>query len=59
MAYILKPVRCDNCKFWKRHKEYNSYGTCSKDGNHSREFHACNKLPTNEDRRNAKINRFK
>ena len=58
MGYKLKPVRCENCKYWTRDKSYKTEGICRKDGRVSREFHVCNLLPTNEDRRNAKIHKY-
>lgn len=59
MAYKLKPVRCDNCKYWTRDKVYKTDGICNKHGDVSREFYVCNLLPTNEDRRDAKIHKWK
>jgi hypothetical protein len=51
----IKPVRCDNCKFWTRDTVYKTEGMCNKDGAFTKAFHVCNKLPTDTDRRNAKI----
>ena len=58
MKYQLKAVSCGNCKFFRRYKE-TTEGTCDKDDEYTREHRVCHKLPTNEDRRNAKINLYK
>lgn len=50
----LKPVRCDNCKYFKEDKNYRGEGICNKDGRYTREYRVCNLLLTNECRRNAK-----
>jgi len=59
MAYKLKPVRCDNCKHWTRNPIYDYEGVCDKSDKITREHHVCNLLPTNDDRRNAKIDKWK
>jgi hypothetical protein len=59
MTYQLKPVRCENCKNWTRDKVYLTDGICGKNGRVKREFHVCNLLPTNEDKRKAKIKLYK
>lgn len=61
MGYNLKPVRCDNCKFFTQKEQYkHSYdGLCTKDGNYTAKHRVCDKLPTNEDRRESKINLYK
>ena len=53
----LKPVRCDNCKHFEEDKNYKGEGTCNKDGRYTREHRVCNLLPTDDDRRNAKLRR--
>jgi hypothetical protein len=53
----LKPVRCDNCKFFEITDEFREEGVCEKDGNHTRGHRVCNKLSTDADRRDAKIRR--
>lgn len=53
----LKPVKCNNCKYFSRHDEYRYEGTCTLDGGYTRENRVCNKLPTDDDRRNAKLRR--
>lgn len=58
MSYKLRNVVCENCKFFKRHMVYKTDGICSKDNEVVREYWVCNKLPTNTDRRNAKINKY-
>jgi hypothetical protein len=58
MSYKMKPVRCDNCRFFVQHDKYRYDGTCLKDGEYTAEHRVCNKLPTNEDKRNAKINLY-
>lgn len=58
MGYNLKPVKCENCKYWRRYRN-TSDGNCQKDGRFSREFYVCNLLETNQDRREAKINLYK
>lgn len=55
MANKLKPVRCNNCIFYCENVSYRGEGVCSKDNEYTREHRACNKLPTDEDRRNAKL----
>ena len=57
-GYQLKPVRCENCIFFKRYKNTGE-GTCKKDARYTREHRVCNLLATNEDRRNAKINLYR
>ena len=57
MMNKLKPVRCDNCKHFAEDEKYKGEGTCSKDGRYTREHRVCNLLPTDEDRRNAKLRR--
>lgn len=59
MTYRLKPVQCGNCKHWNRNKAYVYDGKCNKDGRTSHEWNVCNLLPTNDDRRNAKIEKYK
>lgn len=63
MAYQLNLVRCDNCKFFRQREEDKKSqrydGWCEKDGNYTAEHRVCNKLPTNEDKRNAKINLYR
>lgn len=58
MSYKLRNVVCENCKFFKRHKEYTFEGICTKDNQYTREYRVCDKLPTNTDKRNAKINKY-
>ena len=53
---MIKPVRCDKCKYFVENKKYKGEGICNKDNEYTREYRVCNKLPTDEDRRNAKIN---
>lgn len=55
----LKPVRCDNCKFYVVDKVYKSEGTCTLTNTYTKGYWICDKLPTDEDRRNAKINLHK
>lgn len=55
MGYMLKPVRCDNCKYFERDKRYTEEGTCKIDGEYTREHRVCNHLDTNEKKREAKI----
>ena len=55
MAYKLKPVPCWNCIFYKENAHSIGEGVCDKDGEYTRDYRVCDKLPTNEDRRNAKI----
>lgn len=55
MVNKLKPVRCDNCMFFVENVSYRGEGACSKDNEYTREHRVCNKLPTDEDRRNAKL----
>jgi hypothetical protein len=50
---MLKPVRCEQCKFFLQDIHYKD-GECLKDGRYTREHRVCNLLPTNQDRRNAK-----
>ena len=57
MKYKLKPVRCENCKFFDRLMN-TTEGDCTKDGHYTREHRCCNLLPKNEDKRNAKINLY-
>ncbi len=59
MGYRLKPVRCDNCKNYEEDKSYRGEGTCLKDGRYTRDHRVCNLLPTNQDRREAKIKLYK
>lgn len=59
MAYKLKPVRCDNCKYFNHTDKPRYDGICTKDGEYTAEHRVCNKLPTNEDRRAAKIHKWK
>jgi len=59
MAYQLKPVRCDNCKFYNHDNNYSGEGKCNKSGEYTRDHRICNLLPTNEDKRNAKIKKWK
>ena len=59
MAYKFKPVRCENCKHWTRDNVYKIDGICGKDGRVTSEYNVCNLLPTNEDRRNTKIDKWK
>lgn len=53
----LKPVRCSNCKYYKEDITYKGEGICIKDNEYTREHRVCNKLPTDDDRREAKIRR--
>ena len=53
----LKPVRCDNCKHFDEDVNYKGEGVCNKDGEYTREHRVCNKLPSDDDRRNAKLRR--
>jgi len=53
----LKPVRCDNCKYFDEDVNYKGEGVCNKDGKYTREHRVCNKLPSDDDRRNAKLRR--
>lgn len=58
--YMMKPVRCDNCKYWERNSVYKTEGKCKKSGTQiTREHWACNLLPENKDKREAKINLYK
>ena len=58
MSYTMKPVRCDNCKHYKEDSNYKGEGRCNKDGRYTREHRVCNLLPTNVDKRLAKINLY-
>ena len=58
MAYQLKPVRCSNCKFFNHTYKPRYDGICTKDNTYTAEHRVCNKLPINEDKRNAKIRLF-
>lgn len=51
----LKPVKCGNCKYYISDIIYKSDGECLKDHTYTREFYVCNKLPTDDDRRDAKL----
>ncbi len=57
MSYQLKPVKCENCKWFRRHRE-GADGICSKDENFTTDYSVCNKLPTNQLKRMAKINLY-
>ena len=57
MGNKLKPVRCDNCKHFDEDVNYKCEGVCDKDGEYTRSHLVCNKLPTDDDRRNAKLRR--
>ena len=57
MKNKIKPVRCDNCKFYDENAHSRGEGICDKDGEYTRNHRVCNKLPTDEDRRNAKLRR--
>ena len=57
--YQMKTVRCDNCKHYEEDKNYKGEGICNKDGRYTREHRVCNLLPTNEDKRTVKINKWK
>lgn len=48
-------VRCDKCKYFKEDKIYKGEGFCGKDGRYTREHRVCDLLPTDKDRKNAKI----
>lgn len=53
----IKPVRCDNCKYFIEHKVYKGEGSCKKDGEYTRGYRVCNLLLTDRDRINAKLNK--
>lgn len=57
MKNRLKPVQCRNCKFFSQPDKIRYDGTCTKDNEYTAEHRVCNKLPTDEDRRNAKLRR--
>lgn len=58
MSYKLRSVVCENCIFFKRHLIYKTDGICEKDNEVVREYQVCNKLTTNTEKRNAKINKY-
>ena len=55
MKNKLKSVKCNNCKHFEEDANYKGEGTCNKDGEYTREHRVCNKLQTDEERRNAKL----
>ena len=57
MKNRLKAVRCDNCKYFNHTDKPRYDGICMKDNTYTAEHRVCNKLPTDEDRRNAKLRR--
>ena len=57
MKKKLKNVRCDNCKYFNQPDKNKYDGWCTKDDTYTAEHRVCNKLPTDEDRRNAKLRR--
>lgn len=57
MKNKLKHVRCDNCKYFNQPDKNRYDGWCTKDDTYTAEHRVCNKLPTDEDRRNAKLRR--
>ena len=50
----VKTPRCEQCKFFIQNIVYKSDGICLKDDEVKRYFHVCNKLKTDEERRDAK-----
>jgi hypothetical protein len=48
-------MRCGNCKHFIEDSTYKNEGTCDKDDEYTRSHRVCIKLPTDEDRREAKI----
>ena len=56
MRNKIKNVVCGNCQFFNRDKAYKTEGLCRKDGEYTREHRVCSKLPSDDDRRDAKIN---
>ena len=56
MKNKLKPVICSNCKHFVEEIHYRNEGICSKDNEYTMGHRVCNKLPTDVDRRNAKLN---
>ena len=57
MKTKLKPVRCDNCKYFKEDANYKGEGTCLNDGRYTREHRVCNLLNTDDKKREAKLRR--
>ena len=57
MKIKLKAVRCNNCKYFDENVNYKGEGVCNKDGEYTREHRVCNKLSSDDDRRNAKLRR--
>jgi hypothetical protein len=57
MKNKLKAVRCDNCKYFNHTDKPRYDGACTKDNEYTAEHRVCNKLPTDDDRRNAKLRR--
>jgi ribosomal protein L32 len=55
MKNRLKMVQCKNCRFFYKPYQLNYEGICEKDGEFTRDHRVCNKLPSDEDRRNAKL----
>lgn len=55
MGYQLKYVRCSNCIYFDQKDKSRYDGRCMKDDTYTAEHRVCDKLPTNEDKRNAKI----
>jgi hypothetical protein len=52
----IKPVTCENCRFWIRNSpDYTYEGICKKDDAVTREHHCCWKLPMDDERKYAKI----
>lgn len=57
MKNRLRDVRCDNCKYFQQRDKTRYDGKCNKDDTYTAEHRVCHKLPTDEDRRNAKLRR--
>jgi hypothetical protein len=55
MKNKLKPIRCDNCKHFDENINYKGEGVCDKDTEYTRGYRVCNKLPTDQDRRDSKL----
>lgn len=51
----MKPLKCENCKYFVRNENYKYEGYCNNDGRYTREHRVCNLLNTNEKRKEAKI----
>ncbi len=56
MKNKIKPVKCGNCKYFQHDNSYIGY--CSKDNEVVKDFNVCNKLPTDNERREAKIKKY-